>query len=63
MEYVVIVVVLLIILFAILRSNNKNIHLEMNKLIDALGGYDNIIETELNLSRFIVTLKDITKEC
>ena len=61
MEYVVIVVVLLIILFAILRSNNKNIHLEMNKLIDALGGYDNIIETELNLSRFIVTLKDITK--
>ena len=61
MEYVIIVVVLLIILLAILRSNNKNIHLEMNKLIDALGGYDNIIETELNLSRFIVTLNDITK--
>ena len=61
MEYVIILVVLLIILLAILRSNNKDIHLEMNKLIDALGGYDNIIETELNLSRFIVTLKDITK--
>ena len=61
MEYIIIVVILLIILLAILRSNNKNIHLEMNKLIDALGGYDNIIETELNLSRFIVTLKDVTK--
>ena len=33
----------------------------MNKLIDYLGGSDNIIESELNLSRFIVTLKDISK--
>lgn len=61
MEYVVIIIVLLIILFAILRSNSKNIHVEMNKLIDYLGGSDNIIESEMNMSRFIVTLKDITK--
>lgn len=61
MEYVIIVVILLIILFAILRSNSKNIHVEMNKLIDYLGGNDNIIESEMNMSRFIVTLKDISK--
>lgn len=61
MEYVIIVIVLFIILLAILRSNSKNIHVEMNKLIDYLGGSDNIIESELNLSRFIVTLKDISK--
>lgn len=61
MEYVVIIIVLLIILFAILRSNSKNIHVEMNKLIDYLGGSDNIIESEMNMSRFVVTLKDITK--
>lgn len=61
MEYVIIVVVLFIILFAILRSNSKNIHVEMNKLIDYLGGSDNIIESEMNMSRFIVTLKDISK--
>ena len=61
MEYVIIVVVLLIILFAILRSNSKNIHVEMNKLIDYLGGSDNIVDSELHLSRFVVTLKDISK--
>ena len=61
MEYVIIVVVLLIILFAILRSNSKNIHVEMNKLIDYLGGNDNILDSELHLSRFVVTLKDISK--
>lgn len=61
MEYVIIVIVLFIILLAILRSNSKNIHVEMNKLIDYLGGNDNIIESELNLSRFIVTLKDVSK--
>ena len=60
MEYVIIVIVLFIILLAFLRSNSKNIHVEMNKLIDYLGGSDNIIESELNLSRFIVTLKDMT---
>lgn len=61
MEYVIIVIVLFIILLAILRSNSKNIHVEMNKLIDYLGGNDNILESELNLSRFIVTLKDVSK--
>lgn len=59
-KYVIIVVILLLILFAILKSMRKGAHLEVNKLVDYLGGIDNIISTKNNLSRFIVTLKDIT---
>ncbi len=35
--------------------------MEFNKLVELLGGKDNIVETEMELSRFKVTLKDITK--
>lgn len=31
----------------------------MNKLVEYLGGKDNIIKTETTLSRFKVTLKDV----
>ena len=33
----------------------------MNKLVELLGGKDNIITSEVNLSRFIVTLEDVSK--
>lgn len=59
-KYIIIVVILLIVLIAILKSMKKGAHLEINKLVDYLGGIDNIISTKNNLSRFIVTLKDIT---
>ena len=59
MEYVVIAVILLIILLAILKANKKDAGLDFNKLVEYLGGKDNIIDTEINLSRFKVTLKDI----
>lgn len=59
-KYIVIVVVLLIILFAILKSMRKDAHLEVNKLIDYLGGIDNIVDKQVHLSRFIVTLRDVT---
>ena len=35
--------------------------LELNKLVEYLGGLDNIVETEIEMSRFKVTLKDISK--
>ena len=35
-------------------------NLEVNKLVDYLGGMDNIVDTQVNLSRFIVTLRDIS---
>ncbi|SRR5574344_161951 len=58
-QYIIIVVVLLVIVLAILKANKKDAHIELNKLVEYLGGKDNIISTETNLSRFIVTLKDV----
>ncbi len=60
-EYVVIFVVFAILLLAIIKINKKDVKLDLNKLVDYLGGKDNIIDTEVNLSRFIVTLEDINK--
>lgn len=61
MQYIIIGIVLLIILLAILKANKKDVNLDFNKLGEALGGKENIIDTEIMLSRFKVTLKDITK--
>ena len=36
----------------------KDFHIEINKLIQYLGCKDNIIDTEINLSRLKVRLKD-----
>ncbi len=60
-QYIIIIVVLVIILLAILKATKKDANLDFNKLVELLGGKDNIIETETNLSRFKVTLKDVTK--
>lgn len=60
-HYIIIFVVLLIIFLAIVRSSKKDFKLEINKLVDYLGGKDNIIDTEVEMSRFKVTLKDVTK--
>ena len=60
-QYIIIISILLIVAFAIVKSNRKDLSLEFNKLVELLGGKDNILETEMELSRFKVTLKDITK--
>ena len=60
MQYVIIIIVFTIILLAILKSMKKDAHIELNKLVEYLGGKDNIISTETSLSRFKVTLKDVT---
>ena len=60
LQYVIIVVIFIIILLAILKSMKKDAHLELNKLVEYLGGKDNIISTETSLSRFKVTLKDVS---
>ncbi|MBP3920058.1 MAG: PTS transporter subunit EIIB [Bacilli bacterium] len=59
-EYLIIVVVLVVIAFAILKSKNKNFKIEANKLVEYLGGRDNIIEYSYNRSRFTVKLKNIS---
>ena len=60
-EYIVIGLIIAIVLLAILKAGKKDAHLELNKLVEYLGGKDNIISTETNLSRFKVKLKDIAK--
>ena len=59
-QYLIIIAVLLIIVLAIFKSMKKDAHLELNKLVEYLGGKDNIISTETSLSRFKVTLKDVS---
>ncbi len=60
-EYIVIALVLIVILLAILKATKKDAGLDFNKLVELLGGKDNIINTETNMSRFKVTLKDVSK--
>ena len=60
-QYIIVVVILVIIALAIVKRNKKDLKLELNKLVEYLGGKDNILETEVEMSRFKVTLKDISK--
>ena len=60
-EYLIIIFVCLVVAIAIARSKKKDFKLEANKLIMLLGGKDNVINYEVNKSRFIVELKDVTK--
>ena len=60
-QYIIIGVVLLIVLLAVLKANSKDASLDFNKLVEALGGKENIIDTESAYSRFKVTLKDVEK--
>lgn len=59
--YIIILAFFLIIVLAILKATKKDAHLEMNKLLEYLGGKENIIRTETNLSRFKVEVKDVSK--
>ena len=61
LQYVIIVIVLIIILFAVIKATKKDAGLDFNKLVEYLGGKDNIISTETNVSRFKVELKDVSK--
>lgn len=60
LQYVIIVIVLLIAAIALIKTNKKDFKLEINKLIDYLGGKDNIISMEANVSRFKVILRDVS---
>lgn len=59
--YIIFIIIGVIIALAIVRSKNKNFKIELNKLVEYLGGRENIIHYEYNKSRFIVNLLDIEK--
>ena len=58
--YAVIALILLIVVLVVLKLNRKDFNIEANKLITCLGGKDNIINAEANMSRFKVILKDVS---
>jgi len=60
LSYVVIVAVLLLIAFAVIRINKKDYKFEINKLINYLGGKDNIVGVEDNKSRLKVMVNDVS---
>lgn len=59
LQYLIILAVLVIIAVAITKSKSKDFKIEVNKLVAALGGKDNVESYEFNKSRFIVNLKNI----
>lgn len=59
--YIAFIIIGVIIAIAIVRAKNKNFKIELNKLVEYLGGRDNIIKYEFNKSRFVVDLVDISK--
>lgn len=59
-QYILILFVLIIISLVIVKLNKKNFNMEINKLVQYLGGKDNILDTEVNMSRLKVTLKDVS---
>ena len=58
-QYIIIIVVLLLIALSIVKIRKKDYKIEVNKLVDFLGGNSNIISYDSNKSRFTVELKDI----
>ncbi len=60
-QYLIVIAILIIIALVVIKLNQKDFSSEVNKLIKYLGGKDNIINAECNMSRFKVILKDITK--
>lgn len=60
LQYSIIVIILLIISLVVIKVKKKDFNIEVNKLIGYLGGKDNIINAECNVSRFKVILKDVS---
>ena len=59
-EYIIIAVILIIISLVIVKLSKRDFKSEANKLITYLGGKDNIINAECNMSRLKVILKDVS---
>ena len=55
-EYIIIAVILIIISLVIVKLSKRDFKVEANKLITYLGGKDNIINAECNMSRLKVIL-------
>lgn len=59
-QYLIILGVLLLISLIVIKMKRKDFSVEINKLIQYLGGKDNILDSQINMSRLKVTLKDMS---
>lgn len=59
LQYLIIIIIMVIIACAIVKSKSKNFKIEANKLIEYLGGRDNIIRYNFTKSRLTVELKKV----
>jgi len=60
-QYTIIIIIAVIIALAIIKSKKKDFKMDINKLVEYLGGKNNIIEYEFSKSRFVVTLNSVEK--
>ncbi len=60
LQYFIILVVLVLISLVVIKLMRRDFSVEANKLINYLGGKENIVNAECNMSRFKVILKDVT---
>lgn len=60
LQYLIIAVVLILVLLIVIKLTRRDFRIEANKLITYLGGKDNIVSAEANMSRFKVILKDVS---
>lgn len=59
-KYIIIIAILIIIALVVLKISKPDFKYEANKLVEYLGGIKNIVDMEVSVSRFKVTLKDTT---
>lgn len=57
-QYIIIILILLLIALIVTKVRKKDFGVEVNKLIQYLGGKDNIINSECNVSRFKSMFKE-----
>ncbi len=60
-KYIIIGIVLILIALVVIKANKPDFKYEANKLVEYLGGIKNITNMEVSVSRFKVTLKDVSK--
>lgn len=58
-KYIIMLVILIIIALIVIKMSKKDFHIEINKLIQYLGGKDNIVDVQINLSRLKVEVKNV----
>ncbi len=59
-KYIIMLVILIIIALVVIKMSRKDFSVEINKLIQYLGGKDNIVDVQINLSRLKVEVKDVS---